>query len=78
MQDEAGAVVDAGGAVTPSWMGGTVRPADDAAVAVLLVDTQRGLVTYANPAALTLTGGRAHLPVEASAWTAAARLVLPG
>src|SRR6185436_14069565 len=46
--------------------------------AVLLVDTQRGLVTYANPAALALTGGRAHLPVEASTWTAAARLVLPG
>src|SRR3954470_21228682 len=58
-------------------MGVTVRPADDAAVAVLLVDTRRGLVTYANAAALALSNERTRLPVEAATWTKAARLVLP-
>jgi PAS domain S-box-containing protein len=61
----------------PAWAGGAVRAVADAEVAVLLLDTRRGLVTYANPAALAMTGGRAPLPVEAAAWSAAARLVLP-
>ena len=78
VQDGPGVLAEAGARLVPGWAGGSVRPSDDAAVAVLLVDTRRGLVTYANPAALALTGDRAHLPVEAAAWTAAARLVLPG
>jgi PAS domain S-box-containing protein len=64
--------------LVPGWAGRAVRPADDAEVAVLLLDTRRGLVTYANPAALVLTGDRAPLPVDAATWTAAARLLLPG
>ncbi|MGZ4625518.1 MAG: SpoIIE family protein phosphatase [Kineosporiaceae bacterium] len=78
MQDGSDVVAEAGARLVPGWPGGAVHPADDADVAVLLLDTRRGLVTYANPAALALTGARAHLPVDAPAWTAAARLVLPG
>src|SRR5829696_2317840 len=66
----------------PAWAGVdpgvAVRPGDGADVAVLLLDTRQGLVTYANPAALALTGNRARLPAPAAAWTAAARLVLRG
>jgi PAS domain S-box-containing protein len=78
VQDGPGTVPDVDAAVPPGWSGGAVRPVHDAAVAVLLVDTRQGLVTYANPAALALSGDRAHLPEEAAAWTKAARLVLPG
>ncbi len=66
-----------GGRAVPARAAGAVRTADDAEVAVLLLDTRRGLVTYANPEALALTGGRAQLPVPAAEWTAAARLVVP-
>jgi hypothetical protein len=38
VQDGPGAVADVDALVTPGMMGGPVRPADDAAVAVLLVD----------------------------------------
>jgi PAS domain S-box-containing protein len=62
----------------PGWGPSSVRPVDGTDVAVLLLDTRHGLVTYANPAALALTDTRARLPTEAAAWTAAARLVLPG
>ena len=65
------------GRTAPAWAGGAVRAVADAEVAVLLLDTRQGLVTYANPAALAMTGGRASLPVGAGAWSAAARLVLP-
>jgi PAS domain S-box-containing protein len=78
VHDGTGTVPDVDAVVTPGWMGEAVRPAGDADVAVLLVDTRRGVVTYANPAALALSGDRAQLPVEAAAWTKAARLVLPG
>ena len=78
MQDIPGVTTGAGARLVSAWAGAAVRPSDDAEVAVLLLDTRRGLVTYANPAALALTGARAQLPVEAAAWTTAARLMLPG
>jgi PAS domain S-box-containing protein len=58
-------------AVPPSVV---IPEVDQSAVAVLLVDPQTGLVTYANPPALRLTGDRAPLPAEAGTWSAAARL----
>jgi PAS domain S-box-containing protein len=61
-----------------AWEPAGSRPGDGVDVAVLLLDTRRGLVTYANPDALAITGGRAQLPTDAATWTAAARLVLPG
>ena len=78
MQDARDTVASPRPDALPAWAGSVARPADGGDVAVLLLDTQRGLVTYANPAALSLTAGRASLPATAADWTAAARLVLPG
>ncbi len=61
-----------------AWAAAGARPPAGTDIAVLLLDTRSGTVTYANPAALDLTGPRAQLPVDAATWTAAARLVLPG
>ena len=78
VQDSPDVSAEAGRRLARAWASVAVRPADDAEVAVLLLDTLRGLVIYANPAALTLTGDRAKLPVDAATWTTAARLVPPG
>ena len=67
VQDAREAETPAGDRALSAWGLASARPAEGIDVAVLLLDTRHGLVTYANPAALALTGARARLPVRASA-----------